>query len=72
MASPRTESLPCGCRVGYNSAGSRVGLSAQCAEATAIFARHAGQPETREVSAARTADFDAHFAAQRAARGGQP
>jgi 8-oxo-dGTP pyrophosphatase MutT (NUDIX family) len=47
------------------SYGDRLGLSAQCDEATAVFARYAGKPETREVSDARPADFGAHFDARR-------
>jgi hypothetical protein len=64
----RTEALPCGCRVLYSAGGWLVGFSIRCDEVTAIFARYAGKPETREVSAARSADFDAHLAAQRGRR----
>jgi hypothetical protein len=60
-----TESLPCGCRLHYSAGGRVMGFADQCEEATTIFARYSGQPETREVSAARAAEFDAHFAAQR-------
>lgn len=67
-ARPTSESLPCGCRLHVSAGGRVMGFADQCEEATAIFARHSGQPETREVSAARTADFDAHFDAQRSRR----
>lgn len=62
---PKSESFPCGCRYRHPTSTSAGGFSANCAEVTAIFARHAGQPETREVSDARAADFGAHFDAQR-------
>jgi hypothetical protein len=65
---PRTEPLPCGCRVLYSAGDRLVGFSTQCDEVTTIFARYAGKPETREVSAARSAGFDAHLAAQRGQR----
>jgi hypothetical protein len=65
---PSSEALPCGCRLRYSAGGRLEGFAYRCEEAIAIFARHSGQPETREVSAARTADFDAHFDAQRSLR----
>jgi hypothetical protein len=63
-----TEAMPCGCHAVYYADGRLMGFGVQCAEVTAIFARYAGKPETREVSAARSADFDAHLTPQRGRR----
>jgi hypothetical protein len=62
---PKPESFPCGCVYQLPTSTSAGGFSANCLEVTAIFARYAGRPETLEVTIARTADFDAHFKAQR-------
>jgi hypothetical protein len=61
----RRETLTCGCVVGYNTAGRLIGFRKECETAIGIFAANANRPETREHSAARSAEFDAHIQAGR-------
>jgi hypothetical protein len=51
----------CGCETAYTQSGGRIGFLRECPAAMAVFAKYAGQPETREVTAARVSDFDAHL-----------
>lgn len=53
----------CGCLVSRNREGRLVGFSQECREVKRIFAKYFRQPETREVTDARNADFEAHLSA---------
>jgi len=61
----RRETLGCGCEISFNTAGRLIGFREQCEAVTAIFGKFMNEPETREVSAARSAEIDEHIASER-------